>query len=237
MIETFVALLLAHALADFVLQTGWMVANKRRPAAMLGHTAVVLVTTVVVTGSVDPILLALALAHLSIDAAKTFSGFRGLIPFLVDQAAHMASLAALAIWMPGLWSAGIWADLPHLPALMLIAASLIITVRAGGFAVGFLMEPWAAATPVGLPNGGRVIGALERALVFLLILTGQAGGIGLLIAAKSILRFGTTRDDRAVSEYVIIGTLASFAWAITVATFTMTALGALPPLGIPDLNP
>ncbi|MEZ5779934.1 MAG: DUF3307 domain-containing protein [Paracoccaceae bacterium] len=237
MIETFAALLLAHALADFVLQTGWMVANKRRPAAMLAHVAVVLACTAAAMGSLDPILLAVVAAHLVIDAVKTHSGLRGLAPFLADQAAHLASLGALAVWAPGLWSSGLWAGLPHLPALMLIGASLILTVRAGGFAVGFLMEPWSAATPVGLPNGGRAIGALERALVFLLILTGQAGAIGLLIAAKSILRFGTTRDDRAVSEYVIIGTLASFAWAITVATFTITALGALPPLGIPDLNP
>ena len=60
MTETFAALLFAHALADFVLQTGWMVANKRRPAAMLAHIAVVLITAGLALGSVDPILLALA---------------------------------------------------------------------------------------------------------------------------------------------------------------------------------
>ena len=35
MIETFTALLLAHALADFVFQTGWMVAGKRRAGPLL----------------------------------------------------------------------------------------------------------------------------------------------------------------------------------------------------------
>ncbi len=52
MIETLAALLFAHALADFVLQTNWMVAQKRRPVAMAAHLAVVLVTAVVATGGI-----------------------------------------------------------------------------------------------------------------------------------------------------------------------------------------
>ncbi len=61
--------------------------------------------------------------------------------------------------------------------------------------------------------------------------------MGLLIAAKSILRFGAVRDDRALSEYVIIGTLASFAWALLVAYATISGLGLLPPLGILPATP
>jgi hypothetical protein len=49
-----------------------------------------------------------------------------------------------------------------------------------------------------------------------MVLFGQAQGVGLLIAAKSILRFGAVKDDRRLSEYVIIGTLASFGWALIV---------------------
>ena len=51
-------------------------------------------------------------------------------------------------------------------------------------------------------------------LIFAFLLIGQPEGVGLLIAAKSILRFGAVKDDRAMSEYVIIGTLASFGWAM-----------------------
>jgi hypothetical protein len=237
MTETFAALLFAHALADFVLQTGWMVANKRRPAAMLAHIAVVLITAGLALGSVDPILLALAAAHFLIDTAKTFSGKRGLMPFLADQAAHLASLLALAVWAPGLWAAGVWAACPTLPAVLALTAGLILTTRAGGFAVGFLMEPWMTEAPVGLNGGGRTIGYLERGLIFLLVLTGQAEGIGLLIAAKSVLRFSAVKDDLKVSEYVIIGTLASFGWAILISFLTVFLLSHLPPLGIPDLTP
>ena len=82
-----------------------------------------------------------------------------------------------------------------------------------------------------------MIGLLERGLIFALVLLGQPEGVGLLIAAKSILRFGAVKDDRALSEYVIIGTLASFGWALVAAYATVAALTALPPLGILPVSP
>ena len=104
------------------------------------------------------------------------------------------------------------------------------------------MAPFAAHLPAdvtaeSLPGAGRVIGQLERGLIFALVLLGQPQGVGLLMAAKSILRFGAVKDDRALSEYVIIGTLASFAWALLVAYATIAGLSALPPLGIPPAMP
>jgi hypothetical protein len=237
MTETFAALLFAHVLADFVLQTGWMVANKRRPAPMLAHIGVVLAASAAAVGSVDVILLALAGAHLLIDAVKSFAGRKGLAPFLADQAAHLATLAAVAAMVPDLWSQGLWSGLTALPTGLAIFAGLILATRAGGFAVGFLMEPWAADMPVGLVGAGRAIGLLERGLVFVLVLSGQTGAIGFLIAAKSVLRFGAVGDDRKISEYVIVGTLASFGWGIVTAIVTLTLLNHLPPLGIPDLSP
>ena len=70
-----------------------------------------------------------------------------------------------------------------------------------------------------------------------MILTSQPQNIGFLIAAKSVLRFGTVADDRKVSEYVIIGTLASLSWAIVATLITTILLNHLPALGIPDLLP
>jgi hypothetical protein len=104
------------------------------------------------------------------------------------------------------------------------------------------MEPFADHLPAdvtaeSLPGAGRIIGLLERGLIFALILLGQPAGVGLLIAAKSILRFGAVKDDRALSEYVIIGTLASFSWAILVAYGTLLGLTVLPPLGILPVTP
>ncbi len=243
MIPTLAALLFAHVLADFVFQTDWMIANKSRVAGMAAHIGTVLLTAVTATGALHPALLALAAAHLAFDILKTASGKGGVSPFLIDQAAHFASLVAVALWVPGLWSTGIWAArLPPaaadaLPAMMALAAGFILATRAGGFAVGLLMAPYADTVPAGLTNAGRLIGTLERGLIFLFVLTDQAYGIGFLIAAKSVLRFGAVNDDRKASEYIIIGTLASFAWAIAAATATVALLRHLPPLGIPDLTP
>jgi hypothetical protein len=63
-----------------------------------------------------------------------------------------------------------------------------------------------------LMNAGRIIGALERVLSFILILVGQWAGLGFIIAAKTILRFRDT--DTAKTEYVLIGSLLSFGIAI-----------------------
>ncbi len=262
-IETFIALLFAHVLADFVFQTNWMVANKRNPLVLGLHLAFVYATAIATLGTVHMALLVLALLHLGIDVGKlilnaVWKTAGGLGPFVIDQTFHVISLIAVAIWLPDLWAQGIWAPgaivtgddtgifgtglwseetpLPttHIPALMVLATGFILAARAGGFAVGLLMEPFShhlgEESAQSLPGAGRVIGYLERGLIFALVLFGQPQGVGLLIAAKSILRFGAVRDDRRLSEYVIIGTLASFGWALVVAyatAFSLTALGFL----------
>ncbi len=70
----------------------------------------------------------------------------------------------------------------------------------------------------GLTQAGRVIGRIERFLAFLFVLMGTIDAIGFLMAAKSLLRFDELRKsaDRMESEYIIIGTLMSFAYALSV---------------------
>ena len=97
MTASLAVLLLAHTLADFLFQTNWMAANKRNPAALAAHTAVVLATAIAATGSVHPALFALAAVHALIDAGKAWSPWRGLTPFLADQGVHLASLIAVAL--------------------------------------------------------------------------------------------------------------------------------------------
>lgn len=237
MYETFAALLFAHALADFMLQPAGMAAGKRRPTILLAHGGVVLATAIAATGSLHPALFALVAAHMATDYAKARFG-KGFAGFLADQAVHVLTLVAVAVLVPSIFAAGLWAGDARLAALFALAAGAILAVRAGGFAIGQLMQPWAEAITLdGLPGGGRAIGYLERGLIFLMVLGGMAEGIGFLIAAKSVLRFGTVREEAKLSEYVIIGTLASFAWALVSAFGTLALLSQLPPLGIPDFTP
>lgn len=239
MSETLTALILAHVLADFILQPAAMAAGKRKPLILLAHGSVVFLTALACTGAAHPALVALAVVHMAIDLTKALSGRGGFGAFMADQAAHAVSLGAMAMLVPGLWTEGLWAkDLgaghTALPALMAVLAGAILATRAGGFAIGLLMAPWADQIRLdGLPSGGRTIGHLERGLIFGMILAGMPEGIGFLIAAKSVLRFGTVREEAKLSEYVIIGTLASFGWAMAAALLTITLMSALPPLGIP----
>lgn len=234
MIATLTALLFAHVLADFVLQTTWMVKTKRNVTTMVLHIALVLATVQLTTGQITaPALLVVALAHLIIDAIKTYGGFRSFTAFAVDQIAHTATLIAVACYAPTLWETGAWSDQPWLLPLMAILTGLIVTLSAGQHAIAMLMRPHNLRhRNNGLRDGGRQIGLLERGLIFLFILTGQPLGVGFLVGAKSILRFGTASRDQRTAEYVIIGTLASFGWAIAAALTTQAALTGLPPLEI-----
>lgn len=66
----------------------------------------------------------------------------------------------------------------------------------------------AGVVDVGEFNRGRVIGILERALLYGFVLQGQYGAIGFILAAKAFTRFKAL-DDRPFAEYVLIGTLLS----------------------------
>jgi hypothetical protein len=244
MTETFAALLFAHALADFVLQPGWMVRRKAEARMLIAHAGIVAATAWAATGfPLHPAIAVLAALHLATDALKVWVLGDRLGGFLADQALHLAALAGIALWQPGLYAAGIWeaaAAPPHqvavaialLPEAMAYGAGAILATLAGGHAIGKLLAPFLAARPAltdgSLEDAGRIIGLLERGVAFFLVVVGQPAGVGFLIAAKSVLRFSAAQDDRRVSEYVIIGTLASVGWALA-AAYGALALAALLP--------
>ena len=78
-----------------------------------------------------------------------------------------------------------------------------------------------------LRSAGSWIGILERLLIVTFVLAGQYSAIGFLIAAKSILRFGDKdgRFPRKQSEYILIGTLLSFSFAIYTAIVAIKLTG------------
>jgi hypothetical protein len=111
----------------------------------------------------------------------------------------------------------------------------------GGVLIGILVEPFLAELRGpdgqlaierrrGLENGGKRIGQLERVLILLFVLSGQPASVGFLVTAKSVFRFGELKegDGRKEAEYIIIGTMLSFVWALTLAWATQYALHAIP---------
>jgi hypothetical protein len=71
-------------------------------------------------------------------------------------------------------------------------------------------------------NRGRVIGLLERSLIYFFVLSGQYGAIGFTLAAKGFTRFKEL-EDRGFAEYVLVGTLLSSSVAIAVGAWVKAA--------------
>lgn len=69
----------------------------------------------------------------------------------------------------------------------------------------------------GLPKAGLLIGRLERFLILLFVFSNSLTGVGFLLTAKSVFRFGDISDDETHrrTEYYLIGSLASFTLAIS----------------------
>lgn len=69
-----------------------------------------------------------------------------------------------------------------------------------------------------LDKAGAYIGMLERAFVFIFIITDHWEGIGFLLGAKSVFRYGdlSKTKDRKLTEYILIGTLISFGFAMLI---------------------
>lgn len=72
-------------------------------------------------------------------------------------------------------------------------------------------------------NRGRVIGLLERVLIYAFVLGGQFGAIGFTLAAKGFTRFKEL-EDRGFAEYVLIGTLLSSSVAMAAGAWVKFAL-------------
>ena len=236
MVQTIAALLLAHVLADFVLQTGSMVKRKREARNLLLHFLIVIATAFIAIGRIDildiwqPIML-LAIIHIAIDMVKIFALPKTLSAFLADQAAHLLTIATIAWFWPDIYAGGIWSSFAGSSGIMMYIAGLLIATIAGGHAIALLLDPKRTRNlPDSLPKAGRTIGFLERGIVFLLICVDWPAGIGFLVTAKSVLRFGDISTAHHKSEYVIIGTLGSIGWAMIMGWSIDRLMNNLPPV-------
>ncbi len=77
----------------------------------------------------------------------------------------------------------------------------------------------------GLANAGKWIGIFERILILTFVMMGQYTAIGFLMTAKSILRFSEKEGNTQLkTEYILVGTLVSFASSAAVGILISYAL-------------
>jgi hypothetical protein len=97
MASTFAAILTAHLLGDFILQTQWMIERKRQIWVLTLHVIAVTAASYLLLGAFHwRILLVIFLTHLAMDAIKVYFFRDSLAPFLGYHFVHLAVLLGLA---------------------------------------------------------------------------------------------------------------------------------------------
>lgn len=75
-------------------------------------------------------------------------------------------------------------------------------------------------------NRGRIIGNFERFLMIVMVVSGSYEGLGLLVAAKGLIR-AREFEDRDFAEYFIVGSLASVTVALVLGLTLRYAVAPL----------
>lgn len=211
-----IRLLIAHFLADFAFQTKKMVLHKKWfSLQMLYHIALVFVTTFIFTFSWK-IALLVSVLHWLLDALK--KQFEGSLQnqallFSIDQFLHI--LVLLFVWLINFKLLGAIQQAIILPftdyKISLVILAYLIVFWPVGYLIGFLLKKF--NHPGQSDKAGQMIGQFERIIILTLVLLQQYEAIGFLITGKSIIRFSTSNQD-SKSEYVLLGTMLSYALAI-----------------------
>lgn len=224
----FLKFLLAHFLGDFVLQTKKMVQNKSKPKYFIGHILIhmVLLSLFLINNNMWWAIICVVVAHALIDyiKIKASSKVNASLLFVIDQIVHLLVIAlvlcvfsTLQISFTFLENSVFWVSI----------IALVLTTQVTAVFIRILLSPYQHQknnTSNDAPNNafkfaaGKYIGMLERLFILGFVIGNFWEGIGFLLAAKSIFRFGDLNNakERHLTEYVLIGTLLSFGCAILI---------------------
>jgi hypothetical protein len=230
-------LLTAHLLADFIFQpTSWVKSRREkqlRSRAFWKHNAVVGILTYLLLMQWDnwEVPLLIMGSHALIDAVKILLARDNTTAFVLDQLAHVLVILLVWLWMTGGWEeAGMMIHLGlEEKNIWLILLGYLFNTMPLAVLIRYLTARWSnelekseeASASTSLSNAGKYIGMVERTLIFTFIMTNELRAIGFLLAAKSVFRFGDLKDssDRKKTEYILLGSLLSFAASIISGLF------------------
>lgn len=221
-----IKIMLAHFIGDFLIQPpSWVKEKEQRKVKspklylhVLIHGALML--TFLWSFEYWLLIISLMVSHAVIDTLKLYAQKESNKStwFLIDQGLHVISI--IGMWMLFLKpELNLTALLENTGMWIYLTALFFITI-VSGIAMRELMASWSKAlaesNDESLINAGRYIGILERLFVFTFVVTNNWEGIGFLLAANSVFRFGDLKEskDRKLTEYILIGTLLSFGLAM-----------------------
>lgn len=222
-----IKILIAHILGDFVLQSNKMVddINSKKLKSkylylhMLIHFALIIILTGFKKEFIIPAIF-LSLAHLIIDIVTKIyltNKISSILNLIIDQSLHIISIS---IFINYYYPYTIDYNIIFSQKNQILFLSIICLTFVTAIIIKKVVELFNYnINSSGLKDAGKYIGMLERLFVFLFVITNFWEGIGFLLAAKSIFRFGDLKDNNDVklTEYILIGTLLSFGLAIVIA--------------------
>ena len=95
------------------------------------------------------------------------------------------------------------------------AVAILVCWKPSNIFIKLMLKHYSVNMPADKENGfnaGALIGTIERWLILIFVCMQRYDALGLLIAAKSIIRF--SEKDTAKTEYVLAGTLLSIFIAV-----------------------
>jgi hypothetical protein len=222
--------LAAHFLGDFVFQTKKMVQNKHKLVYFASHIAIhaVLMCLFLANDTMWWAIILVTIFHALFDwiKLKLASKIKAPVLFIADQVVHIATIIVVLMIFSSL---EISIDFINKPHIWLVLVAVVLVTQVTAVLIRILLSPYQQYKKVQehsvqitgekvLFNAGKYIGILERLFIFGFVIANFWAGIGFLLAAKSIFRFGDLNNakERHLTEYVLIGTFLSFGCAIVV---------------------
>jgi uncharacterized protein DUF3307 len=216
-------MILSHLLTDFILQpTNWVEDRNRKHFAsskLYWHGLTTAVVAYILAGwQYWSIALIILVTHTLIDGWKSYRPQLARY-FLIDQLLHL--MVILGCWLLAFHDWGFvgsfWQKIRTDQHYWIILTAFVFLTSPAGILIGQLTKQWSKKIDDpenSLANAGKWIGIAERTVVLILVLHQQYSAIGLLIAAKGIIRFNEKDRQEVKTEYLVIGTLVSIGIAI-----------------------
>jgi hypothetical protein len=223
-----IKLILAHLLTDFLLQPKtWVESRSKKHFASVHLYLHGLITALVALLFIGIhywwVVLIILVTHIAIDGWKSYRPNKTKY-FLIDQCLHL--FVILVCWyfiflnVDDIVSA--WELINTKSILIFVTAYVFVTFPAG-ILIGQLTKKWRDQIPDSptFGNAGKWIGIIERIIILTLVFNHQYAAMGLLITAKSLLRFSEANRAEIKTEYLLIGTLISITLAILVGLIAL----------------
>ena len=213
---------MAHLVTDFILQPKTWVTDRTEKHFKSGrlylHGAITALFAWAIIGwQYWFIAIIILVTHTIIDGWKSYQK-NTIIYFITDQAMHLLVIAGCWYFSFLHWGnvQTAWQQLnASLTNWKIITAFIFVTTPAG-ILIGQLTRKWREKIEgaESLANAGKWIGIVERIIILIFVLKNQYSALGLLVAAKGLIRFNEIDRTEIKTEYLVIGTLMSIGLAI-----------------------